>query len=151
VEQAQQSYAKDSKNLAITKTSEPWKLKVDRFREFAQFVYDDVNPENPVGAPRKRPMATRANYRRMAASVAGRREVHFSNNLYAQIAPTLYNYTGNGDTFNGHFVGGNPALSNSASLATTNGVSTAFWFSICRWRSVGKSGTPGPHLRRLCR
>mgnify|MGYP003694289525 CR=1 FL=1 len=29
-----------------------------------------------------------------------------------------HNYTGNGDTFNGHFVGGNPALSNSDSLAT---------------------------------
>src|SRR5438067_9904922 len=47
VEQAQQSYAKDSKNLAITKTSEPWKLKVDLFANFAQFIYDDVNPENP--------------------------------------------------------------------------------------------------------
>ena len=42
----------------------------------------------------------------------------FPKNIYFQFAPVLYNYTGNGDTFNSHFVGGNPSLSNSASLAT---------------------------------
>ena len=56
VEQAQQSYAKDSKNLAITKTSEPWKLKVDLFANFAQFVYDDVTRRTRSGR-RERPMA----------------------------------------------------------------------------------------------
>ncbi len=107
VEQAQQSYAKDSKNLAITKTSEPWKLKVDLFANFAQFIYDDVNPENPVGA------------------------LTFPNNLYAQLAPTLYNYTGNGDTFNGHYVGGDPALSNSDSLSTNQvGINSLLVFDM---------------------
>ena len=37
--------------------------------------------------------------------------------IYAQIAPTLYNYTGNGDNFNVHFQGGDPNLTNADSLA----------------------------------
>jgi hypothetical protein len=41
----------------------------------------------------------------------------FPKNIYAQIAPTIYNYTGNGDTFNIHYQGGDPTLTNSASLA----------------------------------
>src|SRR5256885_3861890 len=48
--QAEQSYSKDNKTLAIAKpASEPWKLKIDVFANFAQFVYDDSNPENPLG------------------------------------------------------------------------------------------------------
>ena len=131
VEQAQQSYAKDSKNLAITKTSEPWKLKVDLFANFAQFVYDDVNPENPVGAPR----TSNGNFvpttdAWLFAWQIGARFT-FPNNLYAQIAPTLYNYTGNGDTFNGHFVGGNPALSNSDSVNTNQwGINSLLIFDM---------------------
>ena len=38
-------------------------------------------------------------------------------NIYVQLAPTLYNYTGNGDTFNIHFQGGSPFVTNAASLA----------------------------------
>jgi hypothetical protein len=30
---------------------------------------------------------------------------NFTKTVYLQLAPTLYNYTGNGDTFNKHFVG----------------------------------------------
>jgi len=41
----------------------------------------------------------------------------FPNNVYFQLAPTLYNYTGNGDTFNIHYQGGSPYVTNSASLA----------------------------------
>ena len=55
----------------------------------------------------------------------------FPNNFYVQLAPTLYNYTGNGDTFNIHYVGGNPALSNSASLATNQtGINSLLVFDI---------------------
>src|SRR5712671_1142397 len=131
VEQAQQSYAKDSKNLAITKTSEPWKLKVDLFANFAQFVYDDVNPENPIGSPRTSggQLVPTTDAWLLAWQVGAR--FTFPNNLYAQIAPTLYNYTGNGDTFNGHFVGGDPALSNSNSLSTNQwGINSLLVFDM---------------------
>src|SRR5262249_17487126 len=41
------SYGKDGK--AVVAKSEPFKLKLDVFANFAQFVYDDENPENPIG------------------------------------------------------------------------------------------------------
>ena len=151
VEQAQQSYAKDSKNLAITKTSEPWKLKVDLFANFAQFVYDDVNPENPVGAPRTSggKLVPTTDAWLLAWQVGAR--FTFPNNLYAQIAPTLYNYTGNGDTFNGHFVGGDPALSNSDSARHEPvGYQQPSGFRYADGDRLENRGTPGPHLRRLC-
>src|SRR6266513_3498180 len=126
VEQAQQSYAKDSKNLAIIKTSERWKLKVDLFANFAQFIYDDVNPENPVGAPRTSggKLVPTTDAWLLAWQVGAR--CTFPYNLYAQLAPTLYNYTGNGDTFNGHYVGGDLALSNSDSLSPNQWGITSF-------------------------
>ena len=131
VEQAEQSYAKDSKNLAITKTSEPWKLKVDVFANFAQFIYDDVNPENPLGARKTSGgrLVPRTDAWLLAWQVGAR--VTFPNNVYAQLAPTLYNYTGNGDTFNGHYVGGDPALSNSDSLSTNQvGINSLLVFDM---------------------
>jgi hypothetical protein len=42
------SYSKDGKAVAPPPTSEPF-LKLDVFANFAQFVYDDANPENPIG------------------------------------------------------------------------------------------------------
>jgi Putative porin len=115
----EQSYSKDNKALAISKpASEPWKLKIDVFANFAQFIYDDTNPENPVGQVkstdgRRNPTIDAW---MMAWQVGAR--FNFPKNYYFQIAPVLYNYAGNGDTFNSHFVGGDPSLSNSASLAT---------------------------------
>ena len=32
-------------------------------------------------------------------------KVNFTKTVYLQLAPTIYNYTGNGDTFNKHFSG----------------------------------------------
>ncbi len=145
------SYAKDSKNLAITKTSEPWKLKVDLFANFAQFIYDDVNPENPVGAPRTSggKLVPTTDAWLLAWQVGAR--FTFPNNLYAQLAPTLYNYTGNGDTFNGHFVGGNPALSNSDSAQHEPvGYQQPSGFRYADGDRLENRGTPGPHLWRLC-
>src|SRR4029077_4796222 len=42
-------YSKDGKNVAAPPPSEPW-LKISAFANFAQFVYDDSNPEHPLGA-----------------------------------------------------------------------------------------------------
>jgi hypothetical protein len=55
----------------------------------------------------------------------------FPNNLYAQIAPAFYNYTGNGDSFNIHYQGGDPKLSNSASLAQNQtGINSLLVFDL---------------------
>src|SRR5205814_5002468 len=51
---ASQGYSKDGKNVAVATTSEP-AYTLDLFANFGQFVYDDVNPENPIGP---RPTAT---------------------------------------------------------------------------------------------
>src|SRR5438067_7971148 len=116
--QAEQSYSKDNKTLAIAKpAAEPWKLKIDVFANFAQFVYDDSNPENPLGGRSSTGGRVNPNTDAwlMAWQVGAR--FNFPKNLYFQLAPVLYNYTGNGDTFNNHFVGGSPLGTNSASLA----------------------------------
>src|SRR3954464_2712258 len=40
------SYGKDGKNVAAAVTTEPTKMTLDVFANFAQFVYDDTNPDN---------------------------------------------------------------------------------------------------------
>jgi hypothetical protein len=56
---------------------------------------------------------------------------NFPHNFYFQLAPTMYNYTGNGDTFNVHYVGGDPRLTNADSLATNQtGINSLLVFDI---------------------
>ena len=114
-------YSKEGKGVVAAQAGEPFKLKLDLFANFAQFVYDDANPENPLGAR----ATTSANGTKqlvpntdafMLAWQVGAR-LTFPNNVYFQLAPTLYNYTGSGDTFNIHYQGGDPNLTNAASLA----------------------------------
>ena len=93
---------KDDKQVAYAgTTSEPKSITIDLFANFAQFVYDDENPENSVGpAPEGVPNTD--------AYLLGWQvgaKVNFTKSVYLQIAPTIYNYTGNGDTFNKHFSG----------------------------------------------
>jgi hypothetical protein len=114
------SYSKDGKAVVAEKPPEPF-LKLDLFTNFGQFVYDDANPENPLG-----PRATTTGNGGtqlvpntdafLLAWQAGAR-FNFPHNFYFQFAPTLYNYTGNGDTFNIHYQGGSPYVTNAASLA----------------------------------
>jgi hypothetical protein len=117
-----QSYSKEGKSVVTTQAAaEPFKLKIDVFANFAQFVYDDTNPENPLGAPSTTTanggtqLVPQTDAFLLAWQVGAR--FNFPKNLYAQIAPTLYNYTGNGDNFNVHFQGGDPNLTNADSLA----------------------------------
>jgi Putative porin len=120
-DEAGTSYSKDGKNLApVVAKSEPF-LKLDLFANFGQFVYDDSNPENPLGL-RSTTTANGGTQRvpntdafLLAWQVGAR--FNFPKSFYFQLAPTLYNYTGNGDTFNVHFQGGDPNLTNAASLA----------------------------------
>ncbi|MEP7072449.1 MAG: putative porin [Verrucomicrobiota bacterium] len=91
---------KDGKAVAAAK-SKASPMKLDLFVNLGQFVYDDTNPENPVGpSPRGVP---RADAFMLGWQIGAR--FTFPNQVYAQAAPALYNYTGNGDTFNQHFVG----------------------------------------------
>jgi len=119
------SYSKDGKNIApVVAKSEPL-IKLDIFVNLAQFVYDDSNPENPLG-----PRATTTG---QVGRVHGNQlipntdafllawqtgaKVTFPKGTFFQVAPTIYNYTGNGDTFNIHYQGGSPFVTNAASLA----------------------------------
>jgi Putative porin len=96
------SYTKDGTALPVEKKKAgSSKLKIDVFANFGQFIYDDSNPENPIGpAPRNIPNTDAF----LLAWQVGAK-FSFPNNLYAQIAPTFYNYTGTGDTFNTFFRG----------------------------------------------
>jgi hypothetical protein len=131
---APMSYSKDGKNVAPPPPPEP-SLKIDVFANFAQFVYDDSNPENPLGAR----ATTTANGGTqlvpntdaflLAWQVGAR--FNFPHNFYFQLAPTMYNYTGNGDTFNVHYVGGDPHLTNADSLATNQtGINSLLVFDM---------------------
>jgi hypothetical protein len=139
-------YSKEGKAV-VAPAAEPYKLKLDVFANFAQYVYDDENPENPIGpnptttgnntgSPQQIPTTDAF---MMAWQVGAR--LTFPSSFYVQLAPTLYNYTGNGDTFNIHYVGGNPALSNSASLATNQtGINSLLVFDLpaeVGWKAWG--------------
>jgi Putative porin len=130
--EAEQSYSKEGKNVAVAQSSsEPFKLKIDLFANFAQFVYDDSNPENPLGvrAVSGGRLVPNTDAWLLAWQVGAR--FNFPKTIYAQVAPTLYNYTGNGDTFNVHFRGGEDNLSNTASLATNQtGINSLLIFDV---------------------
>lgn len=105
---SKEGYSKEGKGV-VTTEAEPLKLKIDVFANFAQFVYDDTNPENPIGPSRttdgngftQRVPTTDAFL--LAWQVGAR--FTFPKNIYVQLAPTLYNYTGTGDSFNIYFQG----------------------------------------------
>jgi len=136
-EEPETSYSKDGTALPGPKKKKPEAraLKIEVFANFGQFVYDDANPENPLGAR----STTTANGGRqlipntdaflLAWQVGAK--FTFPNNLYAQIAPAFYNYTGTGDSFNVHFQGGDPKLSNTASLAQNQtGINSLLVFDL---------------------
>src|SRR6516165_4167511 len=125
---------KDGKAIAAGPAPQPF-LKLDIFANFAQFVYSDTNPENPLGA-------------RATTTVNGTKQLipntdafllawqlgarfNFPKSFYFQFAPTLYNYTGNDQQFNTHFVGGDPRLTNANSLATNQtGINSLLVFDV---------------------
>src|SRR6267378_1603128 len=139
--EAPQGYSKEGGKEAVATqaASEPFKLKIDVFANFAQFVYDDANPENPLGH--------RATTTSQTGRVRGNQLIPntdafllawqmgarftFPKTLYAQIAPTFYNYTGTEDSFNLHFRGGEETLTNATSMATNQtGVNSLLVFDM---------------------
>jgi hypothetical protein len=104
--------SKDGKSVAPP-PSEPHKMALDLFANFAQFVYDDSNPEDPVG-PRSVTggrLVPNTDAFMLAWQIGAK--LNFTKDMYLQFAPTLYNYTGNGDSFN-VFFSGDPSFRNSA-------------------------------------
>jgi hypothetical protein len=84
-----------------TPPAEAKKISVDLFVNFAQFVYDDTNPENPIGPS---PTGLPQNDSFLLGWQVGAK-INFPHDFYFQLAPTLYNYTGTGDNLTGPFVG----------------------------------------------
>ncbi len=130
------SYSKDSKMIAPVQPSEPF-LKLDLFANLAQFVYDGTPMENPLGP---RPTHTEpgqsgtelvpnTNAFLLAWQVGAK--FNFPKTFYFQLAPTIYNYTGNGVSFDTHFQGGDPHLTNSASMAENQtGINSLLVFDV---------------------
>jgi hypothetical protein len=124
--QGYSKYSKEGKGV-VAPQSEPFKLKLDLFVNFAQFVYDGNIFTNPLGTrPTVSPSAGDATGQTgqeiphydaflLAWQVGGR--LTFPNNVYFQVAPVVYNYTGDGKDFNIHYQGGSPYVTNSASVA----------------------------------
>ena len=133
-EAAPASYSKDGKSVLPQTPSEPG-LKIDVFANFAQFVYDDANPENPLGvratttANGGTQLVPNTDAFLLAWQIGARFD--FLKKFYFQLAPTLYNYTGNGDTFNIHYQGGDPNLTNAQSLAQNQtGINSLLMFDL---------------------
>jgi hypothetical protein len=150
-----QGYSKDGKAVVTTQPAgEPFKLKIDVFANFAQFVYADSNPENPLGphaTTTSQPGRVRGNQLipntdafLLAWQVGAK--FTFPKTLYAQIAPTIYNYTGNSDKFNIHYQGGSPTVTNAASLAQNQtGINSLLVFDL-PWEIGWKLGELPMHL-----
>jgi hypothetical protein len=71
--------------------------KLDLFATFGQFVYDEANPDNPLGG------ASVTDAFLFGQQVGARFKV--TPDISLQLAPTLYAYSGGGDSFNSTFVG----------------------------------------------
>lgn len=106
---------KDGKTIITQKSEAVPGPTLDLFANFGQFVYDDTNPENPVGPSPSGVPKTDAYL--LGWQIGAR---YNWNKMYVQVAPTLYNYTGNGDTFNGHFVGDPTFVDASGNKITPN-------------------------------
>lgn len=123
-----QSMNKDGKTVSTATESTPNNITIDIFANFGQFVYDDSNPENPIGpAPSGVP-----NRDAFLLGWQVGAKINFTKNVYLQFAPTLYNYTGNGDTFNTHFVG-DPTFLNAAGTKVTpnqTGINSLLVFDV---------------------
>ena len=83
-------YSKEGKAV-VAAAAEPFKLKLDVFANFAQYVYDDENPENPIGpnpttdGEQHRFTPANSYNGRLHAGVAGRSETYFSQQLLCPV------------------------------------------------------------------
>jgi hypothetical protein len=116
------AYSKDGKNVAAVPVKSEPLIKLDIFVNLAQFVYDGTALQNPLGP---RPTHTQVggdtqlvpNTNAFMLAWQTGAKVTFPKGIFLQLAPTIYNYTGNGAAFDTHYQGGDPALTNANSLA----------------------------------
>ncbi len=92
---------KDGKAVVTKEVPATPGMTLDVFANLGQFVYDDTNPENPIGPS---PSGIPNDDAYLLGWQFGAK-LNFDKDRYVQLAPTLYNYTGVGDTFATHFVG----------------------------------------------
>jgi hypothetical protein len=123
------SVSADGKSMTAAVASELTRMTIDVFANFGQFVYDDANPENPIGP---QPSGVPNTDAWMLGWQLGAK-LNFTKTTYLQIAPTLYNYTGAGDTFN-RFYSGDPDIRIGTPLVRTarnqTGVNSLFVFDM---------------------
>src|SRR4029450_12641066 len=121
-------------------------MKIYCFANFAQFFYDDSNPSNPIGPP---PTTTQpiggetqqvplANAFLLGWQIGAKFD--FPHILYFQLAPALYNYTGDGKDFSIHFSGQPPVPVPVPVPLPIKRVSIVFWFLTYLPKSAGKLG-----------
>ena len=139
--QGYSKYSKEGKGVVAAPAGEPFKLKLDLFANFGQFIYSGNIIQNGLG-----PRPTVSSSAGDATGQTGQlipdtnayllawqtgARLTFPNNVYFQLAPTLYNYTGDGQFFNIHFQGGSPHLTNAQSLAQNqNGINSLLIFDM---------------------
>lgn len=122
----------DGKSIATAASvSEPHKIAIDVFANFAQCVYDDANPENPLGARGLSGGNRIPNTDAFLLAWQVGAKINFTKEMYLQFAPTLYNYTGAGDTFN-TFFSGDPSFKKGATTVALNqtGVNSLLVFDM---------------------
>jgi hypothetical protein len=122
--------SKDGKTVTAI-ASEPTRMTLELFANLAQFVYDDSNPEDPVG-PRGVSggnFVPNTDAYLLAWQVGAK--FNFTKDIYLQMAPTLYNYTGAGDTFN-VFFSGDPNFRRGGAIITPNqtGINSLLVFDV---------------------
>ena len=111
-ESSAESYSKEGKSVAGAK-SDAFRRSIDIFANFGQFVYDDQNPENPIGP---NPIAGGREVPENDAYLFGYQvgaKFNISKTMSFQFAPTLYHYSGYGNDFNTLF-SGDPNFRNTA-------------------------------------
>jgi len=120
----------DGKGVAMV-SAEPYKMSIEVFANFGQFVYDDTNPENPIGAP---PVANGRRIPENDAYMLGWQigaKFNFTKDIYFRVAPTIYNYTGYGDSFNSFFSGDpNFQVGNTTVTPNQTGINSLFIFNM---------------------
>ena len=107
--------SKGGKDVVATKSADADVMTLDLFANFAQFVYDDANPENPIGPS---PGGIPNSDAWMLGWQLGAK-LNFDKDTYVQAAPTLYNYTGAGDTYN-RLYSGDPDVTIGTPLTRTS-------------------------------
>ncbi|HEV3409917.1 MAG TPA: putative porin, partial [Chthoniobacterales bacterium] len=92
---------------------------VELFANFGQFIYDDQNPENPIGP---QPVSGGRRVPENDAYLLGYQvgaKYNFTKDIYLRAAPTIYHYTGYGNDFNTLYLG-DPNFRSGTTTITPN-------------------------------